>query len=218
MELGLLDTALGDVRLTEAGRELLFPSNRTARAPSSRLTAGSTYLKSSSSGSRCWLAMDQPMGALRRTVASPCTQEALGNWPVANTKSWKREVLLNADSLITFLIKREPLSPKRASTFSPRVPNHPNLGITMSTIEETLAERGTKYGDFTDHAKISQDLKDVMSGTPGWQRLTSDKKEALQMIVHKIGRILNGDPEFHDSWHDIVGYAQLAADGVVVKP
>ena len=38
------------------------------------------------------------------------------------------------------------------------------------------------------------------------------------MIVHKIGRILNGDPEFHDSWHDIVGYAQLAADRVAVKP
>ena len=37
----------------------------------------------------------------------------------------------------------------------------------MSTIEETLAERGTKYGDFTDHAKISQALKEVMSGTPG---------------------------------------------------
>ena len=25
-------------------------------------------------------------------------------------------------------------------------------------------------------------------------------------------RILNGDPDYHDSWHDIVGYAQLVAD------
>lgn len=88
----------------------------------------------------------------------------------------------------------------------------------MSTIKETLAERGTKYGDFTYHAKITQDLKDVMSRTQSWQRLTPDKREALQMIVHKIGRILNGDPEFHDSWHDIVGYAQLAADRITVKP
>ena len=53
-----------------------------------------------------------------------------------------------------------------------------------------------------------------MGETPGWQRLSPDKKEALEMIRHKIVRILNGDPEFHDSWHDIVGYAKLAADRV----
>lgn len=29
------------------------------------------------------------------------------------------------------------------------------------------------------------------------------------MIVHKIGRILNGDPNYADSWHDIAGYATL---------
>jgi len=39
------------------------------------------------------------------------------------------------------------------------------------------------------------------------------------MIAHKIGRILNGDPDYQDSWHDIIGYArlverQLQGDGV----
>lgn len=29
------------------------------------------------------------------------------------------------------------------------------------------------------------------------------------MIQHKIGRILNGDPAYADSWHDIAGYATL---------
>jgi hypothetical protein len=53
-----------------------------------------------------------------------------------------------------------------------------------------------------------------MGETPGWERLTPDKKEALEVIQHKIARILNGNPEFHDSWHDIVGYARLAADRV----
>jgi hypothetical protein len=81
-------------------------------------------------------------------------------------------------------------------------------------IEATLQERGARYGDFTDHAKISQDLKQVMMATPGWQRLTPDKREALEMIQHKVARILNGDPEYHDSWHDIVGYGKLAADRV----
>jgi hypothetical protein len=32
------------------------------------------------------------------------------------------------------------------------------------------------------------------------------------MIAHKIGRILNGDPNYADSWIDIAGYAQLVAD------
>jgi hypothetical protein len=82
------------------------------------------------------------------------------------------------------------------------------------TIEAVLTERGARYGDFTDHATISQDLKQVMMATPGWQRLSPDKREALEMIQHKVARILNGDPEFHDSWHDVVGHAKLAADRV----
>ena len=32
------------------------------------------------------------------------------------------------------------------------------------------------------------------------------------MICHKIGRILNGDPDYGDSWRDIAGYALLVAD------
>jgi Domain of unknown function (DUF6378) len=82
------------------------------------------------------------------------------------------------------------------------------------TIDTTLAERGNNYGEFSTHADITQCLKQVMQRTEGWQRLSNDKREALEMIVHKIGRILNGNPEFHDSWHDIVGYAKLAADRV----
>jgi hypothetical protein len=32
------------------------------------------------------------------------------------------------------------------------------------------------------------------------------------MICHKIGRIVNGDPDYFDSWIDVAGYAQLVAD------
>jgi hypothetical protein len=39
-----------------------------------------------------------------------------------------------------------------------------------------------------------------------------DQAEALDMIFHKIGRILNGDPNYADSWIDIAGYAKLVAD------
>ena len=78
------------------------------------------------------------------------------------------------------------------------------------SIEQTLQQRGNRYGDYKTHAEITQSLKRVMQSTPGWHRLTDDKRETLDMIAHKIGRILNGDPEYTDSWHDISGYAVLA--------
>lgn len=89
-------------------------------------------------------------------------------------------------------------------------------------ITDTLEERGKRYGKFTGHAEITQALKSVIAQhTPGERRLpegkwvshlAADQQEALDMICHKIGRILNGDPDYADSWHDIAGYAQLVAD------
>lgn len=79
----------------------------------------------------------------------------------------------------------------------------------------TLDERGKRYGKFTGHAAITQKLKDVMythNDWAGWEALANDQKEALEMITHKIGRILNGDPNYADSWIDIAGYAKLVAD------
>ena len=32
------------------------------------------------------------------------------------------------------------------------------------------------------------------------------------MIQHKIARILNGDPNWKDTWDDIAGYAKLIGD------
>lgn len=78
-----------------------------------------------------------------------------------------------------------------------------------NNIEQTLEERGTRYGEFSEHARITQNLKRAMQDSPNWYRLTDDKKEALEMVAHKIGRILNGDPEYKDSWHDIEGYVHL---------
>lgn len=79
-------------------------------------------------------------------------------------------------------------------------------------IAETLKERGKRYGEYPEHARITQNIKAAMRDSPNWEVLTPDKKEALEMTAHKIGRILNGDPEYHDSWHDIIGYTKLVAD------
>ena len=93
------------------------------------------------------------------------------------------------------------------------------------SIENTLAERGNRYGDFTDHARLCQDLKDVMTtfavvqNTPNsvavhfpWSALPATHKQALEVIADKIARILSGDPNYADNWHDIQGYAKLVED------
>lgn len=72
-----------------------------------------------------------------------------------------------------------------------------------------ITERGSRYGKFKDGAEIMQSLKDTMRDVDGWNNLTASQKEALDMIQHKIGRILNGDPTYDDSWKDIAGYATL---------
>lgn len=82
----------------------------------------------------------------------------------------------------------------------------------MGEVESTLSERGKRYGEFTGHAKLSQGLQSVMRSTDGWQRLTPEQAEALTMIQHKVARILNGDPNYRDNWHDIQGYAKLVED------
>ncbi len=85
-------------------------------------------------------------------------------------------------------------------------------------IEDTLAQRGKRYGAFTGHARITQNIKRAMIDSPNYGGLSDDKKEALEMFAHKIGRILNGDPEWRDSWHDIAGYAKLVADTLEEVP
>ena len=77
------------------------------------------------------------------------------------------------------------------------------------SIDETLKERGTRYGEFPDHANITQGIKAAMGNSLNWYNLDNDMKECLEMVAHKIGRILNGDPNYIDSWTDIIGYTRL---------
>lgn len=79
-------------------------------------------------------------------------------------------------------------------------------------IDQILEERGSRYGDFGSHAIITQNIKAAMRHSPNWAELPDHMKESLEMVAHKVGRILNGDPSYADSWVDIVGYVQLVVD------
>ena len=83
---------------------------------------------------------------------------------------------------------------------------------SASEIDAILNERGSRYGNFFDHARITQDIKRAMENSRNWATLPVDTREALEMTAHKIGRMLNGDPEYVDNVVDIIGYMQLVLD------
>jgi hypothetical protein len=77
-----------------------------------------------------------------------------------------------------------------------------------------LTERGHEYGPFRDGAALMQGIKRLMAdhARAHDKTFSDDQWEALEMIVHKIGRIVNGNPDKVDHWKDIAGYAMLVAD------
>lgn len=79
-------------------------------------------------------------------------------------------------------------------------------------INETLKSRQSSNGEYAFLAIISQDLIMRMRCSTNWNLLECDQRESLEMIAHKIARILNGNPDTHDHWHDIAGYATLVAN------
>lgn len=80
-------------------------------------------------------------------------------------------------------------------------------------VSDTIASRGSAYGDYSEMAEVAQGFKKVMQSTPGWSDvLTPGHREALELIATKMARILNGNPYHDDTWLDIAGYAILAKD------
>lgn len=86
----------------------------------------------------------------------------------------------------------------------------------MSEINSILKERNKSYGSFETQAQISQQLKDIIRSARSYG-FKSNQTEALEMILHKISRIVNGDPTHIDSWQDIAGYAQLIVNDLKKK-
>jgi len=79
-------------------------------------------------------------------------------------------------------------------------------------LAETLAERGRDYGDFNEMCLVIQRLKSAAKAGHGYSDLGAFHKESLDMIFTKIGRIVVGDHNKIDTWHDIAGYATLVEE------
>ena len=79
----------------------------------------------------------------------------------------------------------------------------------MKDVTETLGLRENRYGEFKNVSETSQWLKDIMRGGASWKGMEPFMQESLDLIANKLARIVNGDPFYDDSWHDIGGYAKL---------
>ena len=86
--------------------------------------------------------------------------------------------------------------------------------VQAPSVNTILQERALQYGTFASLAKTAQEFKSVLYRELGSRnkRLADDQSEALDMIFHKIARIINGNADHVDSWADIAGYATLVAE------
>ena len=86
--------------------------------------------------------------------------------------------------------------------------------VRQQTIEATLAERQAQYGCFDDVARTTGKIMEALSEVRvnGLNDLPYPHRMALYMIASKMARIVNGDFNHKDGWHDIGGYSKLIED------
>lgn len=86
----------------------------------------------------------------------------------------------------------------------------------MTLLKKLWLNGGLRYGSFDNTAAIAQELKRTLRASYNWHwNLSPSMQESLDMIANKLGRILNGDPTYIDSWHDIAGYATLVEQELI---
>lgn len=77
-------------------------------------------------------------------------------------------------------------------------------------MNKILEERGEDYGDFTQQWSLSQRLKSSIRQHLIDKSMDFVSREAIDMIMLKVSRLVVGDEGKLDTWDDIIGYATLA--------
>lgn len=85
--------------------------------------------------------------------------------------------------------------------------------VEQGSIEQTLAQRQSQYGCFEDVAFVTQGMIELMRKC-NYDKMPASHQMALSMIASKMARIVNGDFNHKDSWHDIGGYAKLVENEI----
>lgn len=87
----------------------------------------------------------------------------------------------------------------------------------MTEVKDILKARGEKYGTIKDNAHVAQEIMYALDRTNCLQKLSDVQMYAITMIATKLSRIVNGDPDYLDSWNDIAGYSTLVVDYISGK-
>ena len=88
----------------------------------------------------------------------------------------------------------------------------------MDDLHEVLANRDSRYGGFSNVAKTARSFKASAAVNENhYKRTSAEEKEALDMIFHKLARILCQQGYDGDSWLDVAGYALLAHEAAIKR-
>lgn len=93
-----------------------------------------------------------------------------------------------------------------------------NVVHQNSKTQLLIRERASTHGDFNEQSYLSQELKKLLVNGLNWPTLTCVQREALEMIMHKVSRILSGDADCRDHWVDCSGYAELVIERMREEP
>lgn len=79
------------------------------------------------------------------------------------------------------------------------------------SVSDTLKQRANVHGNYVESASFKDLVLNecINCKTGNWEKLGPAGRQAIHMIIEKLGRIMYGDPLFSDHWHDIAGYATL---------
>lgn len=84
----------------------------------------------------------------------------------------------------------------------------PDFESHLSGVDVTLAERQSQYGSFEDVAMVTESIVAAMRKC-NYDSMPPNMRMSLYMIASKMARIVNGNSNYIESWHDISGYAKL---------
>jgi hypothetical protein len=82
----------------------------------------------------------------------------------------------------------------------------------IKNLQAIIDDRKGTHGDFTDVAAMAQALKKLCRHGQSFDKLTPVQVEGLDMILHKVARILSGNPNEPDHWLDVEGYARIVRE------
>lgn len=82
----------------------------------------------------------------------------------------------------------------------------------MTDIDTLLEQRHSTHGDFVHTSNTYSLLQASIQGFYTNPDTNPMHKLAVDVILQKLARIVNGDPYFEDHWVDIIGYCTKALE------